>query len=87
MENHFIYPIKDIDDLIISSILQIRDLFQVAQINKYYNNYISNLPLIKEIKEYNSKRHYTRYSELLLDNLFISVCGYGLIKSSISLIG
>ena len=53
MNNQLIYSIKEIDELIInSSGLELNHLFQLAKVNKYYNNYVSNLPLIKEIKEY-----------------------------------
>ena len=83
MENHLIYPIKDIDDLILLKYTKVRDLFQLVKLNKYYNNLVSNLPLIKEIKEYNSKKdnNYTlKYIPGLYDNLFLQVCGYGLIN-------
>lgn len=48
MINQFIYPIKDIDDYIISFLNQ-ETLFNIGSINKYYNELINNLNLIKEI--------------------------------------
>ena len=56
MVNQFIFPIKDINNLILLKYTKVSDLFSLISVNKYYYNYLSNLPLIKEITKFNKKK-------------------------------
>ena len=81
MENHLIYPINEIDNVIIN-FLGIGNLLKISQVNKYYyyncsSKYISTNIIIKEIRSYNKKY---KINPLKENKIFYESCRNGWIN-------
>ena len=79
MHHLFIFPIADIDSIILHH-LDLQSLFNVAQLNKYYYKFINNLDLICELKKFYEITKICVFNSPTI--LFIKVLDYKLLNSA-----